>query len=73
MHFVVFIHINRYFALPMAKFLPIMLALCSMLLYTHYAQNYAGIIDAGLVDSGHEVMSCSFNVTCIAVLAILHA
>ena len=35
--------------MSMAKFLPIMLALCSMLLYTHYAQNYAGIIDAGLV------------------------
>ena len=44
-------HINRYFAVPMAKFLPIMLALCSMLLYTHYAQNYAGIIDAGLHES----------------------
>ena len=34
--------------MSMAKFLPIMLALCSMRLYTHYAQNYAGIIDAGL-------------------------
>ena len=32
----------------MAEFLPIMLALCSMLLYTQYAKNYAGVTDAGL-------------------------
>ena len=32
----------------MAEFLPIMLALCSMLLYAHYAKNYTGIINAGL-------------------------
>ncbi len=28
---------------------PIMLALCSMLWHTYYAQNYAGIIGPGLV------------------------
>ena len=28
--------------------LPIMLALCFMLWHAYYAQNYAGIIDAGL-------------------------
>ena len=32
----------------MADFLPIMLALCSMLLYIHYVKNYAGIIDTCL-------------------------
>ena len=33
------------------KMFPIMLALCSMLsdMYTYYTQNYAGIIDLGLV------------------------
>ena len=33
----------------MLEGLPIMLALCFMLWYAYYAQNYAGIIDAGLV------------------------
>ena len=28
--------------------MPIMLALCLMLLHTYYAKNYAGIIDSGL-------------------------
>ena len=51
-----FMHINRCFAVPMAKLLPIMLALCSMLLYTHYAKNYAGIIDTGLFDGGVRIL-----------------
>ena len=29
--------------------MPIMLALCLMLLHTYYAKNYAGIIDLGLI------------------------
>ena len=29
------------------KIMPIMLALCLMLLHTYYAKNYAGIIDSG--------------------------
>ena len=33
----------------MLEILPIMLALCSMLLNAHYTQNYAGIIGASLV------------------------
>ena len=32
----------------MLEYLPIMLALCFMLWYAYYAQNYAGIIGAGL-------------------------
>ena len=32
----------------MLEGLPIMLALCFMLWHAYYAQNYAGIIDAGL-------------------------
>ena len=32
----------------MLEDLPIMLALCFMLWHAYYAQNYAGIIDAGL-------------------------
>ena len=28
--------------------MPVMLALCLMLLHTYYAKNYAGIIDSGL-------------------------
>ena len=56
----------------MAEFLPIMLALCSMLLYTHCAKNYAGIIDAGL--NGSQMYSADLvqggmeewiNSTCI--------
>ena len=35
----------------MLEGLPIMLALCFMLWPTYYAQNYAGIIDAGLLPS----------------------
>ena len=35
----------------LVKILPIMLALCSMLLYTYYAQNYAGIIGRSLIIS----------------------
>ena len=31
--------------------LPIMLALCLMLSLAYYANNYAGIIDAGLTDT----------------------
>ena len=30
------------------KIMPIMLALCLMLLHTYYAKNHAGIIDSGL-------------------------
>ena len=33
----------------MLEGLPIILALCFMLWHAYYAQNYAGIIDAGLV------------------------
>ena len=33
----------------MLEGLPIMLALCFMLWHAYYAQNYAGIIDAGLL------------------------
>ena len=33
----------------MLEGLPIMLALCFMLWHAYYAQNYASIIDAGLV------------------------
>jgi len=33
----------------MPVYSPIMLALCSMLLVTYYASNYAGIIGLGLV------------------------
>ena len=33
----------------MLEGLPIMLALCLMLWHAYYAQNYAGIIDAGLL------------------------
>ena len=36
----------------MLEGLPIMLALCFMLWHAYYAQNYAGIIDAGLPSSG---------------------
>ena len=35
----------------MLEGLPIMLALCFMLWHAYYAQNYAGIIDAGLPQS----------------------
>ena len=35
----------------MLEGLPIMLALCFMLWHAYYAQNYAGIIDAGLIMS----------------------
>ena len=34
------------------NFLPIMLALCSMLLPPYYAQNYAGIIGSSLLSIG---------------------
>ena len=36
----------------MLEGLPIMLALCLMLWHAYYAQNYAGIIDVGLVPLG---------------------
>ena len=36
------------------NFLPIMLALCSMLLATYYAPNYAGIIGVG---QEHRILS----------------
>ena len=35
----------------MHKNLPIMLALCLLLFSTYYAQNYASIIGAGLIES----------------------
>ena len=35
--------------LSIPKMMPIMLALCLMLLLTYYAKNYAGIIDSSLV------------------------
>ena len=34
--------------------MPIMLALCLMLLHTYYAKNYAGIIDSGLFVSAKK-------------------
>ena len=37
----------------MLEGLPIMLALCFMLWHAYYAQNYAGIIDAGLACAVH--------------------
>ena len=40
---------NAYFCLLHWKFLPIMLALCSMLLPPYYAQNYAGTIGSNLI------------------------
>ena len=43
----------------LVKILPIMLALCSMLLYTYYAQNYAGIIGGSL---GLTVVSIIFYI-----------
>ena len=33
------------------KIMPIMLALCLMLLHTYYAKNYASIIDSGLTST----------------------
>ena len=33
--------------------LPIMQALCLMLSVTHYAQNYAGIIGLGLIETSY--------------------
>ena len=35
--------------------LPIMLTLCLMLLLTHYAQNYAGIISRSLICSHNQI------------------
>ena len=40
----------------MLEGLPIMLALCFMLWHAYYAQNYAGIIDAGLLHTLHKHM-----------------
>ena len=44
----------------MLEGLPIMLALCFMLWHAYYAQNYAGIIDAGLA-----------SICCICILVPL--
>ena len=59
------------------KIMPIMLALCLMLLHTYYAKNYAGIIDSGLVTSTkinvralHANFSCNCPQTC-KILKIL--
>ena len=38
----------------MLEGLPIMLALCFMLWYAYYAQNYAGIINAGLLHTQNK-------------------
>ena len=40
----------------MLEGLPIMLALCFMLWHAYYAQNYAGIIDAGLAIADSKIM-----------------
>ena len=40
----------------MLEGLPIMLALCFMLWHAYYAQNYAGIIDTGLVMAYRSIM-----------------
>ena len=42
------IRVYRSINIILLKILPIMLALCSMLLVTYYAFNYAGIIGLGL-------------------------
>ena len=39
----------------MLEGLPIMLALCFMLWHAYYAQNYAGIIDAGLIHTAISI------------------
>ena len=39
------------------KIVPIMLALCLMLLETYYAQNYAGILDLGLHNTLHQPLN----------------
>ena len=46
----------------MLEGLPIMLALCFMLWHAYYAQNYAGIIDAGLLH-GKALLHCLGTVT----------
>ena len=56
----------------MAEILPIVLALCSMLLHTNYAKNYAGLINTGLlrtcVSAIWQVM-CHLN-TYVAIIMI---
>ena len=37
------------------RFIPIMPALCSMLLVTYYAFNYAGIIGRGLILANYKI------------------
>ena len=48
----------------MLEGLPIMLALCFMLWHVYYAQNYAGIIDAGVVTN---------NKICINTVGVVHS
>ena len=43
--------------------LPIMLALCLMLLGTYYAQNYAGIIGASLFCVALVCQKCAYSLT----------
>ena len=47
--------------MPCTKSLPIMLALCSMLLPSYYAPNYAGIIGSGLVMTVRSYKSLHFS------------
>ena len=50
----------------MLEGLPIMLALCFMLWHAYYAQNYAGIIDAGLFAAGFlKSHSCVYVFMCL--------
>ena len=44
--------------------MPIMLALCLMLLHTYYAKNYAGIIDSGLFNGETLRVGISMSLMC---------
>ena len=49
--------------MPCTKSLPIMLALCSMLLPSYYAPNYAGIIGSGLIImTGWSVKGANYKI-----------
>ena len=59
-----------------AEKFPIMLALCFMLSSPYHAENYAGIIDAGLIQSNgdlHKVvdtsLSCLIRFVCVFIFS----
>ena len=56
-----FMHINRFLFVPMPEFYLLCwyYALC-MLLYTHYAKNYASIINAALIHTSHATPVTEF-------------